>query len=298
MYTIITVVTLSIISAVQAHMQLTYPPPFQASNNPYTTGPADPYLQYPFDCCGPGDRWDYPCRGYLKLLGTPAGRSVAEWPAGSAQAWNMSGIGNHYGGSCQVGFSVDNGTTFQVATSYEGNCPHRDARNDAAGQNFDFTVPADMPTGHMNCAAVTITAPKAIVNGGYNVGSTTAAATEPASSESSGHATADNYTDLWPFPRRGRSLLHFRRADTMFPKISFKHGLKHGVRPAHVHKRAVSSSIPYAQRPGMLVADAGNGCLTPRTTAEVKYPHPGPDVVLGDGEYPLELPTPADKCGY
>ena len=41
----------------------------------------------------------------------------------------------------------------------------------------------------------------------------------------------------------------------------------------------------------MLIADDGNGCLTPKTTAELKYPHPGPEVVPGDGDYPLELPS-------
>ena len=59
--------------------------------------------------------------------------------------------------------------------------------------------------------------------------------------------------------------------------------------------------VPYNQRPGPLVADIpdpDNGCWTVKTTAEVKYPNPGPDVVLGDGVYPLALPTPADKCGY
>ena len=33
-----------------------------------------------------------------------------------------------------------------------------------------------------------------------------------------------------------------------------------------------------------------------RGSAEVKYPNPGPDVVPGDGEYPLALPSPMDVC--
>lgn len=60
---------------------------------------------------------------------------------------SLTGIGNHWGGSCQVGFSVDAGKTFQVATSYQGNCPHRNGGESADGQTFDFTVPADIPTG-------------------------------------------------------------------------------------------------------------------------------------------------------
>jgi hypothetical protein len=31
-----------------AHMQLTYPAPFNASNNEHRTSAADPYLQYPY----------------------------------------------------------------------------------------------------------------------------------------------------------------------------------------------------------------------------------------------------------
>ena len=59
---------------------------------------------------------------------------------------SLTGIGNHYGGSCQVGFSVDGGEIFRVATSFEGNCPHRHATD---SQDFNFTVPADIPTGNV-----------------------------------------------------------------------------------------------------------------------------------------------------
>ncbi|KAK4896235.1 hypothetical protein LTR27_005757 [Elasticomyces elasticus] len=229
-----------------AHLQLHYPAPFNASNNPHLGDcGADPYLQYPYDCCGPYDRWTYPCRGYISLLGTPQGAPTATWQAGSEQSWNVSGIGNHYGGSCQVGFSVDKGDSFQTVTSYEGNCPHRNGGNGPEDQNFPFTVPADMPTGvhvfswiwynreqefNMNCAAVEITAP-AKSSGDY-----------------------------------------------------------HGSPAARASSSSSHVSVAYHNRPEMLVADDGNGCLTPHTTAELKYPQPGPDVVAGDGEYPLELP--------
>ena len=59
-----------------------------------------------------------------------------------------------------------------------------------------------------------------------------------------------------------------------------------------------NASVPYDQLPGPLIADTGNGCETPLTTAEVQYPNPGPDIVPGDGVYPLALPTPAAMCGY
>jgi hypothetical protein len=45
----------------------------------------------------------------------------------------------------------------------------------------------------------------------------------------------------------------------------------------------------------MFVADDGNDCHTPHTTAELKYPDPGPDVTPGDGVYPVELPS--GSCG-
>lgn len=92
-----------------AHMELFSPAPFNSTHNPHRTSPLDPYLQYPYNCCGPNDRWTYPCRGYLSLLGTPEGAPTATWEAGSTQTWNLTGIGNHYGGSCQVGFSEDGG---------------------------------------------------------------------------------------------------------------------------------------------------------------------------------------------
>lgn len=55
------------------------------------------------------------------------------------------------------------------------------------------------------------------------------------------------------------------------------------------------SAVAFNDRPLMFVADNGNDCLTPHTTAELRYPDPGPDVVQGDGAYPLELPS--GSCG-
>jgi hypothetical protein len=66
-----------------AHMQLLNPPPFGGANNPFRTSPPDPYLQYPYTCCGRPDTSF--CHGHLDLLGTPEGRPVATWAAGSVQ---------------------------------------------------------------------------------------------------------------------------------------------------------------------------------------------------------------------
>ncbi|PIA95054.1 hypothetical protein CB0940_08152 [Cercospora beticola] len=237
------------LASTSAHMQLFYPAPFNASNNPHRTSTtADPYLEFPYNCCGDKDRWMYPCRGYESLLNTPDGAPTATWRAGDSAnfiLWGPTSLGgNHYGGSCQIGFSTDGGSTFHVATSYEGNCPHRNNGVGPEGQNFEFVVPSDLAPGvqlfawiwynreqelNMNCAAVEIVAPEAPI--GY----------------------------------------------------------------ARDTRSSASTSMPFDARPLMFVADNGNDCETPHSTAELKFPEPGPEVVVGDGVYPLELPKGA--CG-
>jgi hypothetical protein len=59
-----------------------------------------------------------------------------------------------------------------------------------------------------------------------------------------------------------------------------------------------ASPMPFSQRPLMLIDDISNGCETPKTTAELKYPNPGPDIVEGDGEYPLQLPSGNCSSSY
>ena len=55
-------------------------------------------------------------------------------------------------------------------------------------------------------------------------------------------------------------------------------------------RNPTSKHATFHVRPLMFIADDGNGCSTPKSTAELKYPDPGPNVVSGDGEYPVELP--------
>lgn len=168
-----------------SHMHLEYPPTLKGDNNPFTEGTPDPYLNYNYGCCGrevPGT-----CKGHLDLLNTDEGRPVATWAPGQKVNFTLSGQpinipgstekkgGTHYGGSCSVGFSTDQGKTFKTATTWNGNCPHRDGSIDPSTQSFDFTVPADIPSGERvvflwqwinrekeyneNCASVTITGP-------------------------------------------------------------------------------------------------------------------------------------------
>ncbi|EUC40825.1 lytic polysaccharide monooxygenase [Bipolaris oryzae ATCC 44560] len=137
-------------------------------------------FNFPIGCCNsqgeptlpsPGD-----CRGHLALLDTEEGRPQVTWEPGQDAYFKLSdymySIGvpgsTHYGGSCQIGFSVDKGQTWKVAASYHGNCPHRDKD---MPQVFEFKVPLNIPTGiavfawiwlnrehefFMNCAAVQI----------------------------------------------------------------------------------------------------------------------------------------------
>jgi hypothetical protein len=154
-----------------AHMHLSFPPTLKGDNNPYTQGQADPYLNYPYGCCGqeqPGI-----CRGHLDLLDTDEGKSVVTWEAGQKANFSLSGHsiqntidnvegGNHYGGSCQVGFSVDKGKTFKVATTWQGNCPLRNEGEDPSNQVFDFHVPADTPSGDAVFAWVWVNREKVI----------------------------------------------------------------------------------------------------------------------------------------
>lgn len=100
---------LSLFATVSAHLQLNYPPSFNASNNPHTTGNPDPFLFYPYNCCG--RTTPFPCRGYLDLLGTPAGAPVVSWAAGSKQDFSLTGMGKYM--TC-VGFQ-----SFNVALSNE-----------------------------------------------------------------------------------------------------------------------------------------------------------------------------------
>ena len=275
-----------------AHMELSFPAPFNSSGNSHRTTDSDPYLQYPYDCCGPGARWTYPCRGYTSLLGTTDGLPTAIWAAGSTQNFSLTGIGNHYGGSCQVGFSTDAGETFRVVTSYEGNCPHRNGGDGPDGQSFNFTVPEDVEEGvqvfawtwfnreqefNMNCAAVNITAgtpTSGSGRGGYS------ALPIPTTATGATYTTANNCTCICDSPTNISTCTCSCPPASPSPSST----------PA-----STSPAVAFSDRPLMFVADTGNGCLTPHTTAELKFPDPGPEIVEGDGVYPLGLPE--GTCG-
>lgn len=162
-------------SAVQAHMELSYPAPYRSKYNPNANSNT---IDYSMTSPLSGSA-QYPCKGYQTDFGTDAGKSVATWAAGATHNFTVAGSAVHGGGSCQTALSYDKGATFQVMTSFEGSCPLSD------GESFSFTVPSDATAGdaifawtwfnkvgnreiYMNCATVTIggSSSKRAVGGG------------------------------------------------------------------------------------------------------------------------------------
>ncbi|KAF2274734.1 uncharacterized protein EI97DRAFT_380860 [Westerdykella ornata] len=158
MYTNI-VTILSILGLAQAHLHLDYPPTLLGDNNPFTPeGKADPYLNYPYGCCG--QTVTALCKGHLDLLDQPEGQPVVTWAPGQKANFSVSGHrinspqenpvgGTHAGGSAQIGISLDQGKTFKVIKTWQGNFPHHDKAEslDPADHTYDFVVPADLPAG-------------------------------------------------------------------------------------------------------------------------------------------------------
>jgi hypothetical protein len=148
-----------------AHMMLSFPPPLNSKYNPFANSGS---IDYSYTAPLAADGSDFPCKGYQKDLGTPAGKPTATFAAGSQGNITVVGGAAHGGGSCQISLSMDGAKTFKVIQSIIGNCP-------VNGEgNFDFTIPSDTPAGdhvlawswnnrignrefYMNCASVTIT---------------------------------------------------------------------------------------------------------------------------------------------
>ncbi|PVI01216.1 lytic polysaccharide monooxygenase, partial [Periconia macrospinosa] len=281
-----TLTMLTLAGSAAAHMRLSFPPPLKADNNPNTLE-ADPYLHYPYGCCGrkvPGR-----CNGHLDALNTDEGKPVVTWAPGQKVNFTLTGHkveagvdnvvgGTHYGGSCQVGFSVDGGKTFKTAATWQGNCPLRKGTIDPSTQHFDFTIPADIPTGERQifvwnwvnreqekfetCASVAIA-------GGDDRNSEKPPESSPAPS-----SPAQKPSNA-PAPSSAP------------PPATSSHAEKLNV----PHRRA--ESVSWSQRPDMLldIDFAGAACKSKGNPSELEFPNPGPDVIKGDGEYKLAPPT-------
>ena len=147
-------------------MELGWPYPFRDKANPNS-----PQAQIDYSMTSPlnADGSNFPCKGYQVDMDDPsgAGKSIVTWNAGGSYNFSLIGGATHDGGSCQIALSYDKGTSFTVIHSYIGSCPL------SSGEDFQFTVPGDAPTGssmfawvwynevgnreiYMNCASVTI----------------------------------------------------------------------------------------------------------------------------------------------
>ncbi|KAH7347931.1 hypothetical protein B0T11DRAFT_303047 [Plectosphaerella cucumerina] len=121
-----------------AHMEMTFPPPLRSKANPFAAGDVDFDMTSPLDASGA----DFPCKGYLNLLGTDAAQPVTTFAGGQTYNMTIGGGAAHEGGSCQASLSFDKGKTFTVIKSIVGGCPL------SGTSSFDFTVPADVPTAN------------------------------------------------------------------------------------------------------------------------------------------------------
>jgi len=163
----------SLLGSALGHMQMITPPPLRGKTNPNSAA-----VGVDFDMSSPlsADGSNFPCKGYLKDLGTPSGASVASYAPGSQQTFVLGGDGApHGGGSMQVSLSYDSGSTFKVIQSFIGNAPRNTGGNGVdPNQTYDFTIPQDAASGdailswswfneignremYQNCAVVTIT---------------------------------------------------------------------------------------------------------------------------------------------
>ncbi|KAE8453237.1 hypothetical protein EG329_011304 [Mollisiaceae sp. DMI_Dod_QoI] len=154
------------------HMEMTFPPPFRSSDNPFAKAAQKIDYSMTSPLSGPAQ---FPCKGYLTDLTSAVGAPVVTWTQGSSVNFTLGGSAVHGGGSCQAAISNDAGKSFFVIHTYQGGCP-------LAPGSFQLDIPSDTPTGnvvfawlwynnignreiYMNCASVTIasgsgTAPK------------------------------------------------------------------------------------------------------------------------------------------
>ena len=162
--TLLTALTLG--STVTAHMKLQWPYPFRDQANPNVQ---QAKIDYSMTSPLNSDGSNFPCKGYQVDMddSNGAGKSIVTWDAGAAYNFSVTGGATHGGGSCQIALSYDKGKSFTVIHSYIGSCPL------SSGEQFQFTIPGDAPTGssmfawvwyneignreiYMNCASVTI----------------------------------------------------------------------------------------------------------------------------------------------
>jgi hypothetical protein len=336
-----TLIIAAALGAVQAHMHLDFPPTILGDNNPFTPeGGADPKLNYPYGCCGQ-TVVDY-CKGHLDLFNGPEGQSVVTWEAGQAANFTLSGHsiknsedtvqgGTHAGGSCQCGFSTDKGKTFKVVKTWQGNCPNHDKMSlDPADHVFDFTVPADMPSGdaifawtwinrekefNMNCAAVTIAGgngespppededpsetPAPTPTGGAETPTETSRPGRQRPDDSETQYTLEGCTCSCPAQTWSQGCECYNCESPRNRRVAARKAVAMHKRNLQLKNapRRRAESVAFASRPDMAldIDIPGKECHSAGNPAEVRFPDPGPDVeeVEGNDGYELVEPT----CG-
>jgi hypothetical protein len=313
-------------------LHLHYPATLKGDNNPNTQGDADPLLNYPYGCCGkevPGNckgHLDLVGTDEGKATASwTAGQSANFSVSGHAidtPTYNPEG-GNHGGGSAQIGFSVDGGETFKVAKTWQGNWPEHGLQSlEPEDMTYEFQVPADLPEGdvifgwtwvnrenefNMNCAVVSITGGSSDTPDEPEE-PTESATPEPTSTEPS---TPEQTSEPSQFTLQGCSCACPAQTwsegctcyDCQSPSTKRRDVEREAVA---MHKRNLQRSaflnaplrraeaVAFTARPDMLlnIDFDGASCRSAGNPTELKYPEPGPDVVVAeDGEYALEEPS-------
>lgn len=242
-------------TTVSAHMQLSTPYPIRSPLNKDAKGKKDYSYTNPLSSSGS----DYPCKGYAK----DDFEAVATWQPGSSQHMELEGSAVHDGGSCQLALTYDQGETFKVIESIEGDCP--------IAKKYDFKIPSDAPAGdalfawtwfnkvgnremYMNCAMVTI--------GG--------------SDSRNANATTENHRrDEMDLPKHQMEEKPSEKPEHKKPADN-----KPNTKPKEHTKNTKAAASGFDSLPDLFVAnvDQAGKCVTTEGEA-VHFPKPGPNLV-------------------
>lgn len=170
MYFTKTLAAVGFLAVANAHMLMKNPVPFPSQDLAGNGPLAEDGSNFPCKYTGPA---------------TYANGEANVYPQGSKQKLQTIGQAVHGGGSCQISITYDTAPTkdsvWKVIHSIEGGCPARNAAGNAgdnanavAPDQYEFTIPDNIPTGkgviawtwinrignreyYMNCGAVEIT---------------------------------------------------------------------------------------------------------------------------------------------
>ncbi|KAJ5770110.1 uncharacterized protein N7511_002161 [Penicillium nucicola] len=268
-------------STVSAHMQLSKPYPIRSPLNKDAKGDKDYSYTNPLSSSGS----DYPCKGYAK----DDFQAVDTWAPGSSQEMTLEGSATHDGGSCQLALTYDQGKTFKVIESVEGDCP--------IAKKYNFDIPSDAPAGdalfawtwfnkvgnremYMNCAMITI-------GGGERTANTTTNTKEKPVSKHLLEMAADAEKPI------DKVMEEVGKAkDVVMPKTDTMS--KENASPK-AHTKQSKAAGSFDSLPELFVANVGQTgkCVTIEGEA-VNFPKPGPNVIgKADGKgYKCESNAP------